>query len=36
MSKGFKDEILNNLGGDIRCVSSNVSNNKISTFSVIT
>jgi hypothetical protein len=34
MSKGFKEEILSGLGGDIRCVSSCYQGRKISTFLV--
>jgi hypothetical protein len=36
MSKGFKDEILNNLGTGVRCVSSSISSNQFSTFSIVT
>lgn len=36
MSKGFKDEILNNLGGQVRCVSSCLSSKRFSTFQIIT
>jgi hypothetical protein len=32
MGKGFKEELLNNLGGDIRCFSSSYLGRRISTF----
>jgi hypothetical protein len=35
MSKGFKTEILNSLGSGIRCSTSYVSNQRISTFTLV-
>lgn len=36
MSKAFKNQMLNNLGGQVRCVSSSVSSKRFSTFQIIT
>lgn len=36
MSKGFKDDILSNLGAGVRCVSSSVSSSRFTTFSIAT
>ena len=33
MGKSFKEELLNNLGGGIKCVSSSVSSKRFATFS---
>jgi hypothetical protein len=35
MSKGFKTEIMNSLGSGIRCSTSCVGNQRITTFSIV-
>jgi len=35
MTKGFKEEMMNSLGSGIRCATSCVSNQRITTFSVV-
>jgi len=36
MSKGFKDDLLSNLGTGVKCISSSVAGNRFQTFSIET